>query len=510
MVKILIAEDEYYSRKVLIKLLAELAEPTEVCFAAETGNAAIAYLKEHPVDIVITDIRMPEGDGLEVARFVSECCPGTTVIIQSGYSDFQYAQSAISFGVRSYLTKPLKRQELAETIKRLLAERQEKQKLGVMQEALRYLSITDIAMNPELLELFRSECQNLFDHHPYRLYLLQTASRQDEAKTDRLLTVIRQRLKDIPAFTFYFSQPDEIIVFVFDGTGENGQDRPDTRIRQILQQTPGGGAGGVSRIYQRTDQIINAYRDSIYAINNRLLSGPGQLYEYQTEMPFHQLLNKQQEVILFESILQCQYNQAAAVAAQFFAPESLKSADIYSFYSGIMQMFAIINQAYCQREPALDNQDTERYLLFSFKSDLYLYRRQEDLREYILGVIKNTCGQKAAADKHDIIAEIKAYVARNFRQDISLNELATHKYFMNPSYLSRLFKAETGANFSKYLICYRMERAKELLGKTGFKVSEIADLVGYNDPSYFIQTFKKQFDMTPEQYRVQIREAEVL
>ena len=76
-----------------------------------------------------------------------------------------------------------------------------------------------------------------------------------------------------------------------------------------------------------------------------------------------------------------------------------------------------------------------------------------------------------------------------------------HKYFVNPSYLSRLFKAETGQAFSKYLVNLRMKKAAQVLENSDLKVSDVAMCVGYNDVSYFIQTFKKYYNVTPEQYK---------
>lgn len=131
-----------------------------------------------------------------------------------------------------------------------------------------------------------------------------------------------------------------------------------------------------------------------------------------------------------------------------------------------MQIFSVISRAYCNREASSESEEVNRYLLFSFKSDLYQFRTMEELERYMFKILENTCGSQE--EKGSIIEEIKNYVSLNFRYEISLNELAAHKYFMNSSYLSRLFKSETGMNFSKYLITYRMERAKELLKKIQF------------------------------------------
>ena len=97
---------------------------------------------------------------------------------------------------------------------------------------------------------------------------------------------------------------------------------------------------------------------------------------------------------------------------------------------------------------------------------------------------------------------ILAYVEENYRYDVTLSQIASEKFFMNASYLSRIFKAGTGKTFSRYLIEYRMQKAAELLQKEELRISDVAQYVGYNDTSYFIQTFKKQYHMTPEQYRM--------
>ena len=93
----------------------------------------------------------------------------------------------------------------------------------------------------------------------------------------------------------------------------------------------------------------------------------------------------------------------------------------------------------------------------------------------------------------------KTYII--YLKNISLRELAENKYFVNYSYCSRLFSQETGMTFSKYLIQYRLKKAKTLLENKDMKISFIAFEVGYNDVSHFIQSFKKSYGLTPEEYR---------
>ena len=104
-------------------------------------------------------------------------------------------------------------------------------------------------------------------------------------------------------------------------------------------------------------------------------------------------------------------------------------------------------------------------------------------------------------EKSKIVEEIVHYVENNYYKNISLRELAENKYFVNYSYCSRLFSQETGMNFSKYLIQYRLKKAKTLLENKDMKISFIAFEVGYNDVSHFIQSIKKSYGLTPEEYR---------
>lgn len=97
--KLLIVDDETTVRKGLTNFMNWSSIECEVIGNASDGGEAIEFLKKNPVDIVITDIKMPDTDGLEVARYVYKNCPDTRVIILTGYAEFEYAQTAISYNV---------------------------------------------------------------------------------------------------------------------------------------------------------------------------------------------------------------------------------------------------------------------------------------------------------------------------------------------------------------------------------------------------------------------------
>lgn len=122
---VLVADDEYYARKAIVKMLGDLDLDITVLGDVETGKEAAAYIETHKnVDLVITDIRMPEMDGLQLAEMIFKNRQNIAVILTTGYADFSYAKQAIRYQVKDYITKPINRDELKNAVVKVLKEKQ--------------------------------------------------------------------------------------------------------------------------------------------------------------------------------------------------------------------------------------------------------------------------------------------------------------------------------------------------------------------------------------------------
>lgn len=119
--KILIADDEFYARKALAKKVIQANSEVEIMGDFENGVQVVEYLEAHPgeIDVVLTDVKMPEMDGLYLAQYIFEQELPMEVIIISGYNEFEYAKKAISFGVSNYLVKPVQKEELKEALDKI-------------------------------------------------------------------------------------------------------------------------------------------------------------------------------------------------------------------------------------------------------------------------------------------------------------------------------------------------------------------------------------------------------
>lgn len=506
--RIIVADDEFFARKALVKRIEELTIEIEFCKEAENGREVLELLEEERADLVVTDIRMPDMDGLEVARQLWEKFPETSVIIESGYADFDYAATAIRYGVKDYLTKPVKKEELEKAVKRVEEEQKKLRQKIEKQLAIRRGEFMDFSHILENEVTAEEILGNLFQKtaaDSWYLATVQSRKQQlDKEKIQNILEIFRG--EDIRAG--YFCPKQEFILVL---KADGGKEFPEIFFRKKLvscwNKTGVELQVGISQCHEKTENSVkegaSAYREAVYAINQRLLQPEQQIYRYEAEVNVVQLFSQAEEIELERCLTENRTEDAINMARKLFQQcENREEISIYSLFTSLIQIMNVINKVYTIRK-GQESEETDKssYLLFNFKTDLYAFHSMEELQRYIFDLISDMSeeeGQKAS-----IIEDLLKYLEWNYQHDITVNELAAHKYFVNPSYLSRLFKAETGKTFSKYLTELRMQKAAELLKESGLKISDVALCVGYNDVSYFIQTFKKYYLMTPEQYRNQ-------
>uniref|UniRef100_UPI0006CF3496 response regulator n=1 Tax=Clostridium sp. NkU-1 TaxID=1095009 RepID=UPI0006CF3496 len=323
--KIIIAEDEYYAKKMLVKLLTNINMDITICLEAETGKQAADYLAGKDADLVITDIRMPEMDGLSLAKYVEEHCPLTDVMIVSGYSDFNYAREAMKYGVRYYLTKPVKPEELEKAIWDITKAREEKKMQlekqvdrRLLQESLQYVNISGILANRALMDTFRNLCGGQLKEHSYQMLLLQGKQRMSREDAKGLSDFLEAASDHTNIQVFYFQQPDEVIAMRFGSQEVLWDKKLLLRLKQKLPQWDMEITCGISRIYKGEELLGDAYRDCVYAINGRLLDEKTRVFEYEPELSVEQILTQQEELAVYESVMKGSYQQAEAALRQFF------------------------------------------------------------------------------------------------------------------------------------------------------------------------------------------------
>lgn len=509
--KVLVADDEFYARKALVKILKEIDPEISVAADVETGAEILEYLRKDPaVDVVLTDIRMPVMDGLRLAERLQKEYPQIAVIVETGYADFKYAQQAIRYGVRNYITKPIIKEELRKTLEDILKSRQEEEKRvrdqileSIFEFSREELSVKELAQSANLREQFMGKCVEYAKEYPYCVLLMQADAKLSFSQKEEILQRFRENLCE----PFYFQNNREFVILKFlEPVSVTETDLRNTNYcaNLILAGSKAVAKSAVSvavsQVHRGMEELYNAYKEAVYAINQRLLQGWDRVFFFGEKKKRLAGQEKEYEIALQNALQRYDYSSAEEALVHIFEePELLQNGDIYSLYERIIRVLGILSAFYHNTEVT----EGKMGLMFSRRYDLYNFKHMDELENYLLSMVKEICcfSQSQQDNKRDIIQEITEYINRSYQYDISLQDLAEKKYFMNASYLSRLFKATVGKTFSKYLIEYRLEKSRELLEKTILKVSDIATHVGYNDVSHYIQSFRKVYGMTPEEYR---------
>lgn len=512
MIQVIVADDEFFARKALIKMLKESSEEVEICGEAEDGTEVLAILEKQKADIVVTDIRMPEMDGLRLAKEISEKYPDTCVVIESGYADFDYAKTAIRYGVKEYLTKPIKPEELEKAVLRIEEEKRKiQQNIEKQLSAQRgqFMDFSHVLENESLSSEILGDMFQEMEKGPWYLAAAQSIQKEiTEEQIHKVLEIFENTEGERTVRISYFYPKNEFILLVTKSSEDEKTLKPflKRKLAECIRTAGTDLSLGLSHLHKQPKscekEAGTAYREAVYAVNQRLLHPGQKLYTYEAEVNVLQLFSAAEERELERCLTENKTEEAVSIVNRLFIQcENNPEVSIYSLFTSLIQIMNVINRVYSRKkdQDGTAEADKNSYLLFHFKTDLYAFRSIEELKKYIFQLLQDVSGEES--QKSSIIEDLLKYLEWNYQYDITVNELAAHKYFVNPSYLSRLFKAETGKTFSRYLMGLRMEKAAEMLKESRLKISDVALCVGYNDVSYFIQTFKKYYAVTPEQYK---------
>ena len=477
-----VADDVLLARKAVEKLILEWDRDSTVCCSCDNGDEVLKVLEDQKVDVLVTDIRMPGLNGIALSEVVRQRFPSVDVVLVSGYATFDYARAALHNGVRDYLLKPLKREDLFHTLDAIKKARaEEKRQEDLLREVqkragsfllLRYLSGEE---RPE--DVLPREMTGLKNGCFFAAQIMVKGVKFEELSI---------RLRDLS-----FSRDLIFEDILHSGAGvivSCGEERAvavyDKKIRALgtlaEQERKEGhpAAVGVSMLLTGPDSIREAYSQARRACCLRLQDPERGLYRFDNDRG-KELLSKE-DLHLIRNHL----NAKRVKEAKEFCLKKLIQPDMTT----VLQL----EQSYQALLGICFTMDME-----AIYRPLWDFDDMNGLLDYICSMACRSGETDRTVNEGDIIDEIQAFLEDNYYCEISLNELAATKYFMNPNYLSRLFKARTGMGFSKYLLGLRMKKAEELLENGDMNINEVALMVGYTSPSYFIQNFKKYFGRTP-------------
>lgn len=507
--KLLIADDERNIR-VGLKAMIEREHPDRYRIAlAADGRQALALHEEEPFDIVITDIRMPEMDGLELIRTLAEDPDAPAMLILSGYDDFGYARTAIQHRVREYLLKPIVREELFAALGRiesdLAAQASIQDRLeatdryleGMQVNALEYVwARADIGPD-EAEARCREAGLDVFETGYYAGILASPGYGRNVVKGKELLA-------EDGASGHWLSLEDKEGRLVVLTT------RPERFQNMVARLTALPGSSGTfsAGLSERADslrQIREKYEEAERALKHRLLLG-------RADSPlirFGQVSGRDRTYRLPEEAIRKLANmlgtdrdrEMRAQLHELFHMQALAEADI-SYFEAVSQALneRVFDQAFLNYGEA----SVEIIKLHKLAASLYNFTT---IHEYIhcaegLLLRLNEYARSLTSAHVDgkEMAKALAYIHDNYDKDLSMTMVSNH-VSLNYSYFSERFKEYVGESFVSYLKKLRVRKAKELLERTDGRIYEIGRRVGFENPKQFNRVFREIEGISAMEYR---------
>lgn len=520
---IMVVDDEFYIREGLMSYEWEKLGFQAIC-SAKNGKTALEHLEDKSIDLIIADIKMPVMNGLEMSRIIREKYPHIIVIILSGYKEFSYAREAVKNQVYDYLLKPFNfkdLQKLFTKVKKELDSRREKlQTLKTYKKQIK--ETLPIARNKFLRDLVEGKITD-YEEIKEKIDVLELNLNKDylnctiinfnkiyDIKTGIKLSdyLLNNNLGEL------LIQSKQQILLILT-LRKNSQSLLEKQINHIVallennltEKDSNNFTIVVGRICENILSLAESYQDALSLSQKYLYHQNKRISYIYKEKNIKKAANNypyNQENRLLNSIMEGNQEKSLKNFLNYWQSISKnKEYSITEIKKNIIQFLNILDHRLIKHDISLEKNYNITPPFTNFIRNIETLADIENkLKDLIIKVVKLTAevNNKTAQSSYPAIHKAIKYIKESYNEKITLKEVAEQVY-LNPSYLSVLFKQETGQNFIDYLTNYRLAKARELLKRLDLKIYQVADLVGYTNAKYFTEIFKKNTGLTPNQYR---------
>lgn len=520
MYKLVVVDDETTIRKGMCNYIDWNEMGFQVAADFEDGKETIEYISGHAVDVVLTDIEMAQVSGLELAKYIYENKLPIKVVIISGYKEFEYARKAVEYNVEYYLLKPVRMNEVHDVFNKIRDDIEQnkakeessmsKQKdfeelIPALQEQF-WISLLvgcikgreiiikkskllrlDLDMNSPCaildVQITRDENSNLYYFE------------QQENKHNLINNIFEGESEGIRVFPIHFSSDILKLVAIADGT----QDK--VVFKEKLK----------AQIEEKSLSVLKLLKLKFIIRVEKIFDNIIELAEFKSTLQMHVQEQETREVKLvpadYERLMQ-KYKLLIAIIndGDFEELDSLLDNIFFEFRSIsidqvkqlLIDMFSMISNKFMKMGSDLwihlnEKVNYQQFLEVNTSQELKL--RCKDMLRATINLVNN----KQNDASKNVVDQAISYMKENYDKELSLENIAD-RYFLNPTYFSRLFKQYTGTTFTDYLIELRIGKARELLLLGKYKVYEVSQKVGYKSEKYFFRVFKQYTGSSPVEY----------
>lgn len=528
--KVLIVDDEEEIRQGIIKKIDWETYGFKIVGDAENGEDALEKAEKLQPDIVMTDIKMPFMNGLELGEKLKDIMPSTKIIIFSGSDDFEYAKKAIKINALSYVLKPINSIELIEVLKNLkkqideeydekknieklnkyyeesLPLFKEKFLVGSIEGRVRFKTWKEEAKNiglnfcSDFYVVSVIHCDNYINEESEKIF------EEEEFKYISIKNICDDIIEEYCEYeSFIYSglvvvigklkNKDDVYKFI------KGINEVCNRAERIMDMKVSAGIGSVLKDF---NEIRFSYKESKNALHYRLILGTGKgiyIEDVEPDSGANIQFDENDERILINTIKIKSAKDIEEIVNGLFKKleELLLPFNHYNIYlieitTGLLKLVKAYNL----------NIDEVFGENFNCYNHLDKFESIESVKTWFIekSIAINKLIKRERVDSSKLLIEkAKHYIHDNYSDsEISVEKLCKHLH-VSPTYFSTIFKKETKYSFINYLTSVRLEQAVNLLNTTDYKSYIIAEKVGYPEANYFSYVFKKQYGVPPSKYR---------
>ena len=495
MLNILVVEDELYARESLVKQIREYDSEREIgILQAANGEDGWRLYQEARPALVMTDVRMPKMDGLQLLEKIGESGDKTQVVIISAYSDFEYARKALTNGAVDYLLKPVEDQALQRCLDKVILRDRHERKAALLtgRDMLTQFLEKSIQQEGTLSFVEKSMFRKMFP--AYRL----TAFSFLEAKPEEalFLSMVEEVCKDAFWTKVRFLKLEAIWLLAV--CEEEGNDFLQRKIKKRLEGCGYPASLGVSGVHRMPEEVREAYLEAAEALKYKIYA-PGIYYaeQLQKEEPAAYYLSGEQEETIRDGLRGRSGRQIEEALRGVF--DRLREGVVR--VECLEVIYQRITALYLQ---SLGSEGREETSWSELQKGILRFESLDKMEQFLVNIGKNICRMSArdtAQERRDVTEMMADYARKHYEQEVSVKILAEKVLFMNQDYLSHLFAEKQGISFSAFVRRLRIAKARALLEQGTYSVTEVAAMTGYNDVSQFIRVFKQETGMTPKKYR---------
>lgn len=538
MIKVFLVEDEVIIRQSIKNNVEWEKHGYEFVGEAADGEMALPLIKELKPDILITDIKMPFMDGVELGKILKTEMPEISIIFLTGYDDFSYAKEAISIGVAEYLMKPVTGKQLIAALDKVKEQIVQKKIMTenmsrLEKESERNIQIKRYRFFGELVrskipvsklitmgnELGISIMASAYAVILIKFYFNHPDDGERKRQAEDADMLLAQT--DSEQNAVMFQRATEGYIFLLKVQSDEDIDQVRERFLDNVKKIASGFEDlgyfiGVGETVHRVHEISRSYDTASVAFakqyemeKNRViyysqLDKKEEMENISVDIDFREInMEKTDKSVLVKFLKSGAKEDVDGFVEDYFKAFGEKNMESFLFRQYIILDICVIINEFLEQIQGAKKKVADKMFGENYKfTDVDTLVKTKAYVKRLINKVLELRSESVIKKYQPMIEEATEYIKEHFNDDdMSLNVVASI-VGLSPSHFSTVFRQEVGSTFVEYLTMVRMEEAKTLLKCTSLKSSEIGYRIGYKDPHYFSFLFKKTQRCTPKEYRM--------